>query len=106
MNENLNLRHRLELSVHVRPEDAAAAEAKGYKGARTDINYPAIPRVGEFFTVHMAVEPLEVTKVMHWGPGFGEQWTEIHFYASVNAVEKILASTKDEVDERWESEEL
>lgn len=70
MHGNMTLLYHLQLSVHVRPEDAAAAEAKRYKGATVDIDYHTVPRTGDFFTVHPALEPLEVTKVIHWGPGF------------------------------------
>ena len=97
----------LQLSVHVRYEDVSPAEKKGYKGATVDIGYQAVPRVGDFFSVHPAVEPLQVIKVTHWGPGFDcGSCAEIHFYAPLSVIETLLASTKKEVEEEWEPEDL
>jgi len=105
MHGTLNLLYTLQLSVHARPEDAEAAEAKRYKGATVDIDYPVVPRTGEFFTVHPALEPLEVTRVTHWGPGFADSmWTEIHFSAPLEDIE-ILLTPREDIEEEWTPEQ-
>jgi hypothetical protein len=106
MHGTLSLLHPLQLTVDVCPEDAEAAKAKGYKGAIVDIDYHTVPRTGDFFNVDNAVDFLEVTRVTHWGPGFDEPWTEIHFSAPLKVIDTLLALKNENVEEKWEPAEI
>lgn len=95
----------LELTVHVRDLDKIAAEKKGVNGAYINISYPVVPHKGEFVDLHGGVEHLEVTRVVHWGGSFIENWTEVHFEASLADVERLLAATEGDSFGVWDKRE-
>ncbi len=90
------------IQITVKVSGKERAEERGFIGASVDIEYPVVPRKGEYVSLHGGVRHLKVKKVIHWGPSFADgPWTELVFKASLKEIVLLLHGRESETYAGW-----